>query len=123
MRVKKIKIGIKDLKTALNEFVKTGKAIERGERLKPVKEPEIYFTSFEAFRKAMTPKRLELLHIIKAKKPASINELARVAKRDIKNIAEDVKYLEQIGLVEKKAKDHKTKPVIDYDKIALEIAV
>jgi len=73
------------------------KRLERGERLKPVKEPEIYFTSFEAFRKAMTPKRLELLHIIKAKKPSSINELARVAKRDIKNIAEDVKYLEQIG--------------------------
>ena len=46
-----------------------------------------------------------------------------MAKRDIKNIAEDVKYLEQIGLVEKKATDHKTKPVIDYDKIALEIVV
>jgi hypothetical protein len=31
MRVKKIKIGIKDLKTILDDFVKTGEAIERGE--------------------------------------------------------------------------------------------
>ncbi|MBI3378472.1 MAG: hypothetical protein HY035_08775 [Nitrospirae bacterium] len=123
MRVKKVNIGIKSVRGILKDTAETMKKLERGDRLKPVKEPEIYFTSFEAFRKAMTPKRLELLRMIKTKKPSSINELARVAKRDIKNIAEDVKYLEQIGLVEKKATDHKTKPVIDYDKIALEIAV
>lgn len=121
MRVKKIKIGIKDLKAALNDFVMTGEAIERGGKVK--KESGIYFTSFEAFRKALTPKRLELLHIIKTKKPSSINELARIAKRDIKNIAGDVKYLEQMGLIEKEEKDRKTKPVMRYDKIALEIAV
>ena len=121
MRVKKIKIGIKDLKTALDDFVRTGEAIERGEKVK--KEAGTYFTSFEAFRKALTPKRLELLHIIKTKKPSSINELARIAKRDVKNIAEDLKYLEQTGLVEKKETDRKTRPIINYDKIALEIAV
>ena len=82
-----------------------------------------YFTSFEAFRKALTPKRLELLHIIKAKKPSSINELARSAKRDVKNIADNVMYLEQIGLTQKKESASKTTPVITYDKIALEIAV
>jgi predicted transcriptional regulator len=92
MRVKKIKIGIKNLKTALDDFVRTGEAIQQGEKVK--KETGLYFTSFEAFRKALTPKRLELLHIIKTKKPSSINELARMAKRDVKNIADDVKYLE-----------------------------
>jgi len=111
------------LKSILAETVKKGEAIERGEKLKPVKEPDIYFTSFEAFRKAITPKRLELLHIIKARKPTSINELARMAGRDVKNIADDVKYLEQVGLVEKKATVAKTAPVITYDKIAFEIAV
>lgn len=121
MKVKKIKIGIKDLKTVLEDFVKTGEAIERGEKIK--KETGIYFTSFEAFRRALTPKRLELLRIIKTKKPSSLNELARIAKRDIKNISDDVKYLEQMGLIEKKATDRKITPVIKYDKIALEIAV
>ncbi|KAF0146150.1 MAG: hypothetical protein FD156_177 [Nitrospirae bacterium] len=121
MRVKKIKIGIKDLKTALEDFVKTGEAIERGEKVK--KESGVYFTSFEAFRKVLTPKRLELLHTIKTRKPSSIHELARMAKRDVKNVADDVKYLEQIGLIEKKETDHKTAPVTKYDRIALEIAV
>lgn len=121
MRIKKIRIGIKDLKTALKDFAEKTEAIERGEKVK--KETGVYFTSFEAFRKALTPKRLELLHIIKTRKPSSINELARMAKRDVKNVAEDVKYLEQIGLIEKKETNNKTAPVTKYDRIALEIAV
>ena len=121
MKVKRIKVGIKDLKAVLDDFVQNGEAIERGQKVK--KEAGTYFTSFEAFRKALTPKRLELLHLIKAKKPASINELARIAKRDVKNIADDVNYLEQIGLIEKKETAHKTAPFISYDRIALEIAV
>jgi predicted transcriptional regulator len=86
-------------------------------------EAGVYFTSFEAFRKALTPKRLELLHIIKTKKPSSINHLARLTKRDIKNIAEDVKYLEQIGFIEKQEGNREIRPFIEYDKIDLEIAV
>lgn len=121
MRVKKIKIGIKDVRTALKEFAEKAEAIGRGEAVK--KENGVYFTSFEAFRKILTPRRLELLHIIKVRKPSSINELARVAKRDVKNIAEDVKYLEQIGLIEKKQTNNKIAPVTKYDRIALEIAV
>ena len=105
MRVKKVKVGIKSLKEILKDTADVMKRVEKGEHLKPVKEPEIYFTSFEALRKALTPKRLELMHIIKTKKPSSINELARVARRDVKNIAEDVKYLEQMGLIEKKGRE------------------
>ncbi len=121
MKVKRMKIGIKSVEEALDDARKTMKKLERGEKVK--KETGVYFTSLEAFRKALTPKRLELLHIIKAKKPASINELARVAHRDIKNVADDVKYLEQIGLIEKEESDHKTRPVISYDSIELQIAV
>jgi predicted transcriptional regulator len=123
MRIKKIKIGIKNLKSMLDDFVKTGEAIERGEKLKPVKGPEVYFTSFEALRKVLTPKRLELLHIIKMKKPSSINELARMAKRDLKNVSDDVKYLEQVGLIERKKTANRTAPIVTYDKLSFEMAV
>lgn len=123
MRVKKVKVAIKNLKDIFEDVKDVVKRIEGGEHLKPVKEPEIYFTSFEAFRKALTPKRLELLHIIKTQKPSSINDLARMLKRDIKNVAEDVKYLRQIGFIEVKGVEKKTMPVITYDKINLEIAV
>jgi predicted transcriptional regulator len=123
MKVKKVKIGIKSVQDVFRDVKETVRRIDTGERLAPVKGPEIYFTSFEVFRKALTPKRLELLHIIKNQKPSSINELARMAKRDVKNVADDVKYLDQIGLIEIKETGRKTAPRISYDKIALEIAV
>jgi predicted transcriptional regulator len=46
-----------------------------------------------------------------------------MAKRDMKNISEDVKYLEQIGLLEKKDKEKEIRPVINYDTLALEIGL
>jgi len=121
MKVKKIKVGLKDLKTVLDDFVKTGEAIERGGKVK--KETGVYFTSLEAFRKALTPKRLELLHIIKTRKPSSISELARFAKRDIKNISDDVKFLKRSGFIVIEEGKRKSTPVVKYDKINFEIAV
>ena len=123
MKVKRVKIGIKSLEQVFDDVKTVVKRIEQGERLKPVKGPEIYFTSFDALRKGLTSKRLELLHIIKTQKPSSINELARMAKRDIKNVAGDVKYLERIGLIETRESHRKKAPVITYDRIAFEIAV
>ena len=121
MKGKRIKVGIKDLKSVLDIVVRRETPLSGGGIV--AEEKGTYFTSFEAFRKALTPKRLELLHIIKAQTPSSINELVRFAKRDVKNIADDVNYLEQIGLIQKKETASKTAPVITYDKIALEIAV
>jgi len=121
MKALRVKVGIKDIKTALNEFVTTGKRITRGEKVK--KESGVYFTSLEAFRRALTPKRFELLHVIKMENPSSINQLARLVKRDIKNVANDVTYLAQIGLIKPQETKRQVTPRVDYDQIVLEIAV
>ena len=121
MKVKRINIGIKDAYMALDEFVTAGESLARGESVN--EESGIYFTSMESFRKAVTPKRLELLHLIKTTRPASINQLAKLAHRNIKNVAEDVKYLVQIGLVETREEDRCLAPRVDYDEISLKIAV
>ncbi len=58
--------------------------------------------------------------------PASIYELAKIIRRDVKNTFDDVQFLAQVGLVElKKIKTfrEKTAPKVDYDKIVLEISV
>ena len=102
MRVKRVKIGIKSVKEVLKDFVKTGEAIERGEKVK--KEKGVYFESIEGFRKALTPKRLELLHLIKEKHPKSLQELARLADRDMKSIITDVEILEELDLIDMKRK-------------------
>ncbi|NUO07635.1 MAG: hypothetical protein HUU08_02990 [Candidatus Brocadia sp.] len=124
MKVKKFKIGIKSAKDVLDDFVKAGKAIERGEKVK--KEKAIYFESVKGFRKAITPKRIELLRLIREKRPKSIQELARIARRDIKSIVTDIGILAELGLIDiKKKKDGRKEsmPVVDYHRINLEIAV
>jgi len=121
MKLKKIKVGIKALNTVLDDFVRTGESIERGGKVK--KETGIYFTSFEAFRRALTPERLEILHIIKRHELHSVNELAALVKRNISDVSDDVEYLKQVGLIETKRKERMIPLIINYDRIALEIAV
>ena len=124
MRAKRVKIGIKTVEEALEEFVEAGEAIERGERLK--KEKAIVFESIEGFRKALTPKRLRLLHLIKEKHPESLQELARLAHRDIKSIVTDIEILESLDLVDVRRKKDGRKqstPSVNYDRIDLQIAV
>ncbi|MGB5156430.1 MAG: hypothetical protein WBN77_03225 [Desulfobacterales bacterium] len=122
MKVRKVKIGIKDVETLLNEFGDAADSIEAGKKVKH--ERGVHFTSIQAFRKALTQKRLELLHAIKTEHPSSLNHLARILQRDIKNVATDVRFLKQAGLIDtKKDGGKEISPQVRYDKILLEIAV
>jgi predicted transcriptional regulator len=67
--------------------------------------------------------RFELLHAIKTESPSSINQLAKLVKRDIKNVANDVAYLIQIGLIRPQETKRQISPRVDYEQIVLEIAV
>src|SRR3990172_10601522 len=124
MKLKKVRIGIKSVKEALEDFAKTAEAIERGEKVK--KEKGVYFENIEGFRKALTPKRLELLHLIKERHPESLQELARFAKRDMKSIVTDINILEELDLIDMKRKKEgrrESVPTVEYDEIELKIAV
>ncbi|MGQ3683583.1 MAG: HVO_A0114 family putative DNA-binding protein [Candidatus Loosdrechtia sp.] len=124
MRVKRVKIGIKSLEDVLEDTKEAMKKLERGEKVKG--EKGLYFESIKGFRKAITPKRIELLHLIKEKQPKSLQELARLSGRDIKSIVTDIAILEELGLVDmkrKRAGRKESMPVVDYNQINLEIAV
>jgi predicted transcriptional regulator len=122
MKIRKVRIGIKDVKTLLNEFADAAGSIEAGNKVK--QERGVYFTNIQAFRRALTQKRLDLLHAIKTEHPSSINHLARILQRDIKNVSADVHFLEQAGLIDtKKETSKEISPQVPYDKILLEIAV
>jgi len=118
MKVKKVKIGIKGVKDVLDDFVRTGKAVK--------KEKAVCFESIKGFRKAITPKRIELLHVIKEKHPKSIQELVRLTRRDIKSVVTDIGILEELGLIDMKRKSEgrrESTPIVDYSRINLEITV
>lgn len=124
MRIKKIEIGIKPLKESLHEFATTLDKIQKGEKLP--RQEGIHFESVDAMRKVLTNKRLTVLKVIREKEPRSVYELAKLLKRDLKNVNQDLKMLTNLGLVTiELVKDEKKRviPHVDYDKILLEIPV
>lgn len=124
MKVRNIRISIKSDEELFKEVKEVVEKIERGEKVK--KHEGISFESIESMRKILTDNRLKVLKTIKKEHPQSIYELAKILHRDIKNTFDDVQFLANAGLVElKKTKDgrEKTTPIVNYDKILMEIAV
>jgi predicted transcriptional regulator len=115
-------ITIKSAEDTLREAQQIMEAVMRGEDVTP-RSPECSFSSFEAFRKAMTPQRFNLLKIIREKHPESIQQLAQVTGRDMKNVSEDVHILVDMGLIELEPHGRSKTPRLKYDGIRLEVAV
>lgn len=122
MKARKVTMGIKSLRDGLQDFSNTFKGLQKGEQVKPLPEG-IYFTDFEAFRKAMTPQRFALLKMIREKHPDSISGLAEISARNIKNVSDDVKALVNLGLVEISQTGKNKAPHLRYEKIIVELAV
>lgn len=124
MKVKNIKLSIKDRKEVMKEFVQELAKARRGEKITP--RHELSFQNIDTLRKVLTEKRLELLHAIKQHDPDSIYELAKIVKRDLKSVNTDIDVLADLGLVlleigEEQRK--KTKPRVEFDKLNVEIAI
>lgn len=126
IKAKNITIGIRSLDEGLDNFVGVAEALARGDKVK--KQRGLYFENLDAFRRILTEKRLELLHVVKRDKPDTIHELSRLLGRDVKNVSNDLKYLAELGLVslDKNAntgEGRRVTPRISYEKIRLEITI
>ncbi len=99
MKIKRVTMGIRTTDEVLAEAAATMKAVAAGKKVQP-KGRRLFFTSPEALRRFLTPKRVALIRLIRQQHPVSINELATLAKRDFKRVYEDVKELADTGLVE-----------------------
>lgn len=127
MKVKNIAVEIKPFKDVLKETAEIMGRIKKGKYVRPKKG--LSFGSVESFREFFTPKRIELLQIIRHKQPKSIYELAKLTNREIKNVAMDIKILEKYGLIDTKKvpikgkTGYKVRPIFDYDKLTVDIAM
>lgn len=124
MKVKKITIGIKPTREFMAETEEYMKRMAKGKKV--AKDTGVYFEDLATMRKVLTEKRLELVRVIKRKKPLSVYALAKLLGRELKNVMKDLEYLEAVGLVDlRKSKSGRgeTVPSVKYDKIELEIAV
>ena len=123
---KTLTIQIKPAAAALEGFGKTFKAVAAGRRV--ARRGGVYFTSIEAARNLLTPNRLALLRSIRAQRPTSIYELAKRLKRDAKNVQDDLRLLEEYGLIRMGSgagtgKRQTRVPEVLFSEIALKIAI
>lgn len=124
MKVKNVTLHIQDEKIFIEGVKKDMEHIADG--MKVEHESVISFESIAVMKKFITDERVRVLKAIKNYKPASIYELAKILQRDAKNVSNDVHYLSELGLIDiekQKTGRAKTKPVVDYDKIVLEISI
>ncbi|MFY9271271.1 MAG: hypothetical protein WAO55_16120 [Candidatus Manganitrophaceae bacterium] len=125
MRVKNITVGIKSLKTVMDDAKEMMKRLDAGKKVSKQK-PGIYFENIDTMRKIITEERVRIIHVVKKEHPSSIYALAKLLHRDPKNVSDDVNYLAQVGLLElEKTKEgrEKTIPKVGYSKILVEIPV
>jgi predicted transcriptional regulator len=123
---KTLTIEIKSTEDALEGFRKTFKALARGRRV--VRHEGVHFSSIEAARNLLTRNRLALLRAIRAQHPGSIYELAKAMSRDLKNVQQDLRILEEYGLirmspVRRVGKRLVKVPETPFDGITLKIAI
>ncbi len=124
MNVRDLKITIKDRKQVFKEAAKAFEKIRKREKMVP--HHELSFQNIETLRKILTDKRIELLQIIKAENPESIYELAQLVHRDLKSVHTDVEVLAELGLVsleEQHDERKRVRPIVDFDRINVEIAI
>ncbi len=128
MKIKKVQVAIKsedqfwqDFKTRVTEFDHAARA---GKEVK-ARADILVFGSLAEMAKVLTPKRLELLGLIRRHHPESVRELATLAGRDIKNVSEDARLLERYGFidVEKNGKTshHRKKLTADYERLDVQV--
>ena len=124
MKVKNIRLEIKGEEEFVSESKDVMRKLSRGVGVKA--RSVISFKSLRVMRKFITDERLRILTTTKKYHPSSVYELAKILKRDTKNVSSDVDFLEEIGLLEVKKSykgRSKSTPTVNYDKILLEIPV
>ena len=121
MKAKEVEIRIESLEEATSNAVKTAEGISTGKKIKPRKV--IAFEDLATLRRIITDERIRLLKLIRKEEPKSILSLAKIAKRKYANVFNDVKTLEELGLIELGKENHALEPKANYQKLKIEIPV
>ena len=103
------RIGIKSWDDSDRDTAELFEQLDNG--VFPVQPVErVFFHNVKTFLKYITPKRIELLEGLHRNGATSIRALAKLLSRSYKNVYDDVKLLEQAGLVEKNDYGHYSVP-------------
>ncbi len=125
MHVKRLNLKVEPKAQFFDRVGKKLSAVDKGQSPGPLEEA-LSFESLEAFRKILTPKRMELLRLIRHERPSSLYALAKLARRDLKNVRDDIALLKKLGLVDLRS-DRNVRavviPRVNYDELKVAIAI
>jgi predicted transcriptional regulator len=97
------------------------KAVARGERKAPADAGRPSFNSVEALLRLLTPENRALLALMRAEKPGSLAELAKLSGRAAPNVTRTIGKLVAAGLVEIKIVKHRKVAVPVVKRLKIEI--
>ena len=123
MKTKRIKIQLKSLDGALNEFIEVATKVKQGQKVTP--KNATYVADAETARSIFTDSRMRIIQMLKNKSPGSIYELSKMLRKDFKNVYGDVLFLAEIGIVglkESKTGRKQKKPSLLCENILFQIA-
>jgi len=110
-------IGIQGTDSFFAELERDWTAIDRGESVSgPVHR--VSFESAEALSRVLTKQRHQVLRVLHANGGLSIRALAALLERDYKNVYQDVKILEDAGLITRDSKNHIIAP---YEMLTIDL--
>ena len=97
-------------------------AIAKG-RCRPKRgAPKVWFTSVESVARVLSERNRELLSLIVAQKPESLQELEDISGRKVASVSRTLKTMEQYGIVSlKKGKQGRIKPRVEYSGFSLDM--
>ena len=119
MKVKRIKVGTSRPGRSLKKAKGAARRLKAGQK----RGKELYFSSLAMLRKALSPRRVELLWAILEHEPHSMRDLAERVGRDIKNVSQDLAFLARLRMVEMKKAPRgiPQAPILPYDEIDLRL--
>ena len=118
-RSKVLKVGV-----ASADFIKARTlAIARGQRKRMPGEPQIWFTSIHSLAQVLSEPNRLLLELIRSAKPSTLTELAALSGRKPSNLSRTLKSMESFKLVRLEKIDNTVKPVVDWDRVDIEVAL
>ena len=99
MNKQHIHIGVEDAGRAYTRFVDTWHKAQAG----TIDQAEIHlnFENFSMLASVLTPKRLELMRVLRQQGLLSIRALSKQLARDYKNVHTDVIALETVDLIQR----------------------
>lgn len=99
MTHRQLLIGIRTEKEQANEVMDAWKHAEQG---LPPEEPvdRLYFLDMASLMKVLSPKRMELLKMLRSLGATNIRQLAIKLGRNYSNVYQDIAELSAVGLIE-----------------------